>query len=176
MMAAETMLIGKLKNYHRMNGHYPDSTKALSFTNSPQEIQMLPEVRRIQYRRTAQGYEFRHASIYEPEQKGSWSGASTKAQASEEAIAPGMVDYHGVDISQALSLYGRLANVELEISPEAQVLNRAIYFTNEKMTRSALLHRYEELLHDQGGVVLKRLDEKRVAVTVDPSASVFSTK
>jgi hypothetical protein len=110
------------------------------------------------------------------ERKGDLSGAGTKTEASEEMIAAAMVDYHGVHISQALSIYGRFADVELEISPEAQELNTLIVFTNEKMTRSELLHRYEEVLHDQGGVLLKHLGGKRVAVIVDPSAKVFSPK
>ena len=175
MEAAMMILIEKLKEYQRASGHYPVSTEALSFTNSPQEIQMLPNVRRIQYQLTEQGYALRYDSVY-TEQKGDLSGVSTKAQDSEEVIAAGMIDYQGVQLSQALRVYGRFAGVELEISPDAQNLMTEIYFTNEKMTRSALLHRYEEVLHDQGGVVLKHLDGKRVAVTIDQAAKVLPTK
>jgi len=64
MMAAQTMLVGKLEDYQRANGHYPNSTEALSFTNSPQEIQMLPDIRRIQYRCTQSGYALRYDGIY----------------------------------------------------------------------------------------------------------------
>jgi hypothetical protein len=64
VMAAETMLVGKLEDYQKASGHYPDSTEVLSFTNSPEEIQMLPDVQRIQYRRTESGYALRYDGIY----------------------------------------------------------------------------------------------------------------
>jgi type II secretory pathway pseudopilin PulG len=63
MMAVHTMLVGKLEAYKRMTGHYPNSTEALSFTNSPQEIQMLSDIRRIQYRRTESGYALRYDGV-----------------------------------------------------------------------------------------------------------------
>ena len=64
IMSAQTALVGKLEAYQRANGHYPDSTDSLSFTNSSQEIQMLPDIRRIQYRRTESGYALRYDGIY----------------------------------------------------------------------------------------------------------------
>jgi hypothetical protein len=64
IMAAKTMLVGKLEDYQRANGHYPDSTDTLSFTNTPQEIEMSSDIRWIQYRRTESGYALRYDGIY----------------------------------------------------------------------------------------------------------------
>jgi len=46
----------KVEAYHQATGHYPDSIDALSFTNSPQEIEMLPDLKKIRYRRTPSDY------------------------------------------------------------------------------------------------------------------------
>ena len=38
--------------YHATNGYYPSSIDILSFTNSPQEIDILPDLKKIRYRIT----------------------------------------------------------------------------------------------------------------------------
>ena len=56
MMAAKLVVEVKVEAYQKETGHYPDSITVLSFTNSPQEIAILPELNKIRYRRTADGY------------------------------------------------------------------------------------------------------------------------
>lgn len=52
----QTTLEAKLAAYQRAKGEYPDSLQLLSFTNSSQEVQMLPDIRKINYRHTQSGY------------------------------------------------------------------------------------------------------------------------
>jgi len=52
----QTALEAKLAAYRRATGEYPDSLQLLSFTNSSQEVQMLPGIRKISYRHTKSGY------------------------------------------------------------------------------------------------------------------------
>jgi hypothetical protein len=61
---AKNILVGKLWDYQRAHGHFPESTEVLSFTNSAQEIQRSPELRRFQYRRTESGYTLRYDGVY----------------------------------------------------------------------------------------------------------------
>jgi len=42
--------------YYKTHAQYPDSIAALSFTNSPRETDILPDLRKIRYRRTESGY------------------------------------------------------------------------------------------------------------------------
>jgi len=56
MLEIKAVLMQKLEAYHEANGRYPDSIGVLSFTNSPQEIGMLPDLKKIRYRRTQTDY------------------------------------------------------------------------------------------------------------------------
>jgi hypothetical protein len=56
MMALTLVVHEKVEAYQKANGHYPDSVDALSFTNSLQEIEMLPDLKKIRYRRTQSDY------------------------------------------------------------------------------------------------------------------------
>jgi len=46
----------KVEAYQQVNGHYPDSLKDLSFTNSIQEQEIVSDFSNISYSRTPQGY------------------------------------------------------------------------------------------------------------------------
>ena len=59
-MAVEKKFIEKLEAYQEATGNYPDSKDLISFTNSPQEIEMLPDIEKINYRRTQSGYAIRY--------------------------------------------------------------------------------------------------------------------
>ncbi len=52
----QAALEAKLAAYHRAKGEYPDSLQLLSFTNSAQEAQMLPDIQKISYQHTPSGY------------------------------------------------------------------------------------------------------------------------
>jgi hypothetical protein len=54
----------KLEAYHQITGHYPDSIDVLTFTNSPQEIELLPDLKRIRYRRTPSNYAVGWEGVY----------------------------------------------------------------------------------------------------------------
>ena len=56
MMAVTLVVDKKVEAYKKANGHYPDSIDVLSFTNSPQEIEMLPDLKKIRYRHTQSDY------------------------------------------------------------------------------------------------------------------------
>ena len=57
MMLVKSIVRQKVDAYERKNGQYPDSLSVLSFTNSPQELEIASEVsNNISYRRTLQGY------------------------------------------------------------------------------------------------------------------------
>ncbi len=56
MMAVKRVVMEKLEAYQELHGQYPDSIAVLSFTNSPEEIGMLPDLKKIRYRRTKSGY------------------------------------------------------------------------------------------------------------------------
>jgi len=52
MYEVKAVVMQKVEAYHQATGHYPNSLDVLSFTNSPQEIEMLPDLKKIRYRRT----------------------------------------------------------------------------------------------------------------------------
>ena len=54
--AVQKKLQAKLDAYHEANGQYPDSLQVLVFTNSPQEIRMLSDIRKMSYHYTHSGY------------------------------------------------------------------------------------------------------------------------
>ncbi len=54
--AAQAIVDEKLEAFRRTNGHYPNSLRELEFTNSTVELQLLPDVRKLDYRRTQFGY------------------------------------------------------------------------------------------------------------------------
>jgi type II secretory pathway pseudopilin PulG len=56
MTTVKSVVEEKVEAYRKANGHYPDSLAVLSFTNSPQEIEMLPDLKKIRYRRTDADY------------------------------------------------------------------------------------------------------------------------
>ena len=64
MGAAQTKLAEKLEAYQQAIGFYPDSMEALSFTNSSQEIQMLSDIQKINYRRIKSGYTLSYEGVY----------------------------------------------------------------------------------------------------------------
>ncbi|GDY18759.1 hypothetical protein LBMAG56_01040 [Verrucomicrobiota bacterium] len=64
MMAVKLLVVEKVEAYQRANSHYPDSIAVLSFTNSSQEIEMLPDLEKIRYRRTASGYAVGWDGVY----------------------------------------------------------------------------------------------------------------
>lgn len=47
--AVDGKLVEKLEAYRQANSGYPDSLLTLSFTNSPQEIQMMPYIQKMNY-------------------------------------------------------------------------------------------------------------------------------
>lgn len=57
MYEIKAVLQQKLEAYHEANGRYPDSIDVLSFTNSPQEIGMLSDLKKkVRYRLTKTDY------------------------------------------------------------------------------------------------------------------------
>ena len=56
MTALKLLVVEKVEAYERASGHYPDSLAVLSFTNSPREIEMASDLKKIRYRRTPSGY------------------------------------------------------------------------------------------------------------------------
>src|SRR5436853_4202619 len=60
--AAQNKVVEKLSAYYGTNGHYPESLQVLTFTNSPEEIKMLPDVRKMTYGRTKSGYAISYQS------------------------------------------------------------------------------------------------------------------
>jgi len=48
--AAERMIRGKVWEFEKANGRFPESLHSLSFTNTQVERAMLPEVRKFDYR------------------------------------------------------------------------------------------------------------------------------
>ncbi|SRR5258706_4634004 len=49
----------KLEAYHESTGYYPESMDVLTFSSSPKEIRMLPDLKKIRYRRTPSNYAIR---------------------------------------------------------------------------------------------------------------------
>jgi hypothetical protein len=56
MEIVEKKMLERLEACHQTNGRYPDSLQVLINTNLPQEIQMLADVRMIDYQRTNSGF------------------------------------------------------------------------------------------------------------------------
>jgi hypothetical protein len=48
--AAQRAIVAKLEAYEQEHGRYPESLRALSFTNTPAERELSPEVDKFQYR------------------------------------------------------------------------------------------------------------------------------
>jgi len=64
MMAVEMKLIEKLQAYKEASGIYPDSIAMLSFTNSPQELEMLPDLQKIRYSSSKTNYYLGWVGLY----------------------------------------------------------------------------------------------------------------
>jgi hypothetical protein len=64
MYEVKAVVEQKLEAYHQATGHYPDSIDVLAFTNSPQEIEMLPDLKKIRYRRTPSDYAIGWDGVY----------------------------------------------------------------------------------------------------------------
>lgn len=56
MYEVKSVVEQKVEAYYQVTGHYPDSIAVLSFTNSPQEIEMASDLQKIRYRRTRDSY------------------------------------------------------------------------------------------------------------------------
>jgi hypothetical protein len=56
MTAVKLVVQQKVDAYKEATGHYPDSIAVLSFTNTAEEIGMLPDLQKIRYRLTPSGY------------------------------------------------------------------------------------------------------------------------
>ena len=56
MTALRSLVVEKIEAYEKTNGHYPDSLAVLSFTNSPREVEMASELRKIRFFLTPSGY------------------------------------------------------------------------------------------------------------------------
>jgi len=66
--AVRLVVRDKVEAYYKSHGQYPDSITILSFTKSPQEMEILPDLRKIRYRRTETGYSVGWVGDY-----GAWS-------------------------------------------------------------------------------------------------------
>lgn len=64
MNAVRLVVEQKVEAYHQATGHYPDSMAVLSFTNSPQELEMASDLQKIRYRRTADSYAVGWDGVY----------------------------------------------------------------------------------------------------------------
>ena|SRR5215469_16303784 len=64
MMFVKRAVEEKVETYKQATGHYPDSMAALSFTNSPQEIEMIPDLKKIRYRHTGTSYDVGYDGTY----------------------------------------------------------------------------------------------------------------
>jgi hypothetical protein len=64
MYEVKAVVEQKLEAYHQTTGHYPDSIDVLTFTNSPDEIAMLPDLKKIRYRRTPTDYSVGWDGVY----------------------------------------------------------------------------------------------------------------
>lgn len=56
MYQVRSVVEQKLEAYQKANGRYPDSLNVFSFTNSPQEREMLTDLKKIRYRLTKTDY------------------------------------------------------------------------------------------------------------------------
>jgi type II secretory pathway pseudopilin PulG len=64
MVEVKLVVMQKVEAYRQATGHYPDSIDVLSFTNSQQEIEMLPDLKKIRYRRTPSDYAVGWDGVY----------------------------------------------------------------------------------------------------------------
>lgn len=64
MYEVKAVVQQKLEAYHQVTGHYPDSIEVLTFTNSLQEIAMLPDLKKIRYRRVDSNYAVGWDGVY----------------------------------------------------------------------------------------------------------------
>ncbi len=54
----------KLEAFRGAKGYYPDSLDALTFTNTPEEIRVQPDVGKMSYKRQDSGYELSHKGCW----------------------------------------------------------------------------------------------------------------
>ena len=80
-------------------------------------------------------------------------------------------NYVNVPVDAVLKVYADLVGAELinrQAIPEVPIN----FSTGKPLTRSEAVQAMEKILHEQAGVVLKRMDEKHIAVTYDPAVKV----
>lgn len=91
--------------------------------------------------------------------------AST-GQPKEEVIPPGMIRFTSADVMQVLDVYREISRCDLVISSHVRQRSTRVTVQSQvqlKMSEAAKF--LEQALIEQTGVVITRLDEKRVSVT-----------
>ncbi|HEY3856907.1 MAG TPA: hypothetical protein VGO67_21185 [Verrucomicrobiae bacterium] len=64
MTIVKELVAAKVEAYKKENGHYPDSIAVLSFANSPEERAIEPDLPKVRYRRTGDGYAVGWEGVY----------------------------------------------------------------------------------------------------------------
>ena len=95
----------------------------------------------------------------------------TVAASGTDVVPRGCLDFVNAEIPQVLDLYRSITGKELDMPRNAGIPRGRITLQQRApLPRSELVKLIETALREQGGVVLRHLDDKRVAVSYDDPA------
>ena len=90
---------------------------------------------------------------------------------SSAEVPAGSINLSGVGLSQALTIYAALADVQLLTEPQVQTLAVSVTFSNSQdLTKAETLRLFEESLHKQAGLVFEHQDARHIAVRLDTNS------
>jgi len=88
---------------------------------------------------------------------------------SEQKFAASLIRLQNTDLQTVLDIYADLAGAQLEIDPPVRERqSRVTLETTEPLTRTEAVHLMEKALQEQAGLMATHLDNKRIALRIQP--------
>lgn len=93
------------------------------------------------------------------------------------AVPDGIIDFKGVPAPFVLAMYKKMCGLELVIDSRAKQLQSPITLhVDSPITKSDLMKLVEKTLIEQAGIVITKLDDKRISVTFNDALLKFQPK
>jgi hypothetical protein len=90
---------------------------------------------------------------------------SAASDGAGEIVAPGGLQFRNASIGTVLDLYAVLANAQLEVDARVRASRATFSLTNtEALSQTGAMRLLEQVLEQQGGIVIQRVDSQHVRV------------
>ena len=94
----------------------------------------------------------------------------------ENVIPPGTISFQGVEMLQALDVYIELSGLDLVVDSRVRTVRHQIWLVTPARSKDEEKTIVEKALLLQAGVVITRLDDKRVSVTYNDALPIIEPK